>query len=145
MRQHEFADASVAAVFKSWPQPIRSRLLELRHLIFDVARQTPGVGKLQEALRWGQPSYLTTESGSGSTIRLGPVKNEPARYALYFHCQSGLVENFGELYPGEFTFAGNRSIIFNLDDKLSLEPLRHCICLALTHHLRKGAIKTRRR
>jgi len=39
-------------------------------MIFDVAKKTPGVGKLEEDLRWGQPSYLTLETGSGSTIRI---------------------------------------------------------------------------
>jgi hypothetical protein len=34
-------------------------------MIFDVARQTKGVGKLQETLKWGEPAYVTAESGSG--------------------------------------------------------------------------------
>ena len=65
-----FADPAVAAVFDAYPRPLRSKLLALRRLILDTARTTKGVGALQETLKWGQPSYLTPETKSGSTIRM---------------------------------------------------------------------------
>ena len=123
--------------FNTYPKPVRDRLLALRTMIFDVAKKTPGVGKLEEALRWGQPSYLTPETGSGSTIRIDQIKNEPDKYAMYFICTSGLVEDFRELYKGEMKFVGNRSIVFDAGDRLPEATLRHCISLALTYHLRK--------
>ena len=52
-----------------------------------------GVGPLTETLKWGQPSYLTQESGSGSTVRIDRLKKGDG-YAIYFHCQSGLVDEF---------------------------------------------------
>lgn len=123
--------------FSSYPKPVRDRLLALRKMIFDVAKKTPGVGKLEEALRWGQPSYLTPETGSGSTIRIDQIRNEPGKYAMYFICTSGLIEDFRELYRDEMNFMGNRSIVFGIDDRLPEAALRHCISLALTYHLRK--------
>jgi hypothetical protein len=60
---------AVDAVFSSYPKPIKTRLLALRRLILDTARNTKGVGALEETLKWGQPSYLTPETKSGSTIR----------------------------------------------------------------------------
>jgi hypothetical protein len=36
-------------------------LLVLREVIFDTVSEIEGVGKLEEALRWGEPSYLTKE------------------------------------------------------------------------------------
>jgi len=87
------------AVFSAYPKPVKAKLLALRRLIFDTAKTTGGVGALEEALKWGQPSYLTTESKSGSTIRIDQVKAEAGRYAVYFHCQTDLVETFRELYP----------------------------------------------
>jgi len=57
----------------------------------------------------GQPSYLTAESKSGSTIRIDQVKAEAGQYAVYFHCQTDLVETFRELYP-ELSYSGNRAI-----------------------------------
>jgi len=123
--------------FSAFPKPVRQKLLVLRQMIFDVAKKTPGVGELEEALRWGQPSYLTRETGSGSTIRIDQIKKEPDKYAMYFICTSGLVEGFKELYKGQMKFEGNRSIVFSAGDRLPEAALRHCISLALTYHLRK--------
>ncbi|MBT1512165.1 DUF1801 domain-containing protein [Bradyrhizobium sp. SRL28] len=129
-------NAAVDAVFGAYPSPVKARLAALRRLIFDTAESTEGVGALEETLKWGQPSYLTAESKSGSTIRIDQVKAEAGRYAVYFHCQTDLVETFRELYP-ELSYGGNRSILLDAGEKLPEKALRHCIALALTYHLRK--------
>jgi hypothetical protein len=123
--------------FSAYPKPVRQKLLALRQMIFDVAKKTPGVGKLEEALRWGQPSYITLETGSGSTIRIDHIRNKPGKYAMYFICTSGLIEGFKELYKDDMKFVGNRSIVFDVEDRLPEAALRHCISLALTYHSRK--------
>jgi hypothetical protein len=123
--------------FSTYPKPVREKLLALRQMIFDVAKSTPGMGKIEETLRWGQPSYITPETGSGSAIRIDQIRSEPTKYAMYFICTSGLIDDFKELYRGKMTFEGNRSIVFDMADRLPEEPLRHCISLALTFHLRK--------
>ena len=127
---------AVEAVFSAYPKPVKAKLLALRRLIFDTAKATKGVGPLEEALKWGQPSYLTSESKSGSTIRIDQVKAEAGRYAVYFHCQTNLVETFRELYP-ELRYEGNRAILLDAGDKLPEAELRHCVGLALTYHLNK--------
>lgn len=131
------ANSAVAQMFESYPPSLRTKLKTLRALILDVAATTPDVGAIDETLKWGQPSYLTTESGSGSTIRIDRVKSATPQYAMYFHCQTDLVETFRELYPDGFSFEGNRAIIFDAADKLPEKELRHCVGLALTYHLRK--------
>jgi hypothetical protein len=128
--------AAVDAVFGAYPRPVQAKLRALRRLIFDTAKTTKGVGALEEALKWGQPSYLTTESKSGSTVRIDQLKKEAGGYAVYFHCQTDLVETFRELYP-ELRYGGNRSILLNAGEKLPEAALRHCIALALTYHARK--------
>jgi Domain of unknown function (DU1801) len=128
------SDAAVAAVFESYPPRIRAKLKALRRLILDTARATDGVGAIKEALRWGQPSYLTTETGSGSTIRIDRVKSAPDQVAVYFHCQTDLVAGFRERYPA-LTYGGNRSILLDATKPLPEAELRHCIALALTYHL----------
>jgi hypothetical protein len=135
-----FSDPAVDAVFRAYPGPVRTRLLALRRLILDTAKVTAGVGALQETLKWGQPSYLTTETRSGSTIRIDQVKSAGNRYAIYFHCQTNLVETFRELYPTELSFGGNRSILLNAEDELPQLALRHCVALALTYHLNKRKV-----
>jgi hypothetical protein len=131
------SDPTVDAVFDAYPKPLKAKLLALRHLIFDTAKATKGVGALQETLKWGQPSYLTPETKSGSTIRIDQVKSTAGQYAMYFHCQTDLVETFRELYPREFNYGGNRSILLNAQDKIPEAALRHCVALALTYHLNK--------
>ena len=111
--------------------------MTLRQLIFDTAAEIEGVGKLEETLKWGQPSYLTTESKSGSTIRIDQIKSKPDQYAMYVHCQTSLVSNYRELFPGLLNFEGKRGLIFSQDENLPEDVLGHCIGLALTYHLNK--------
>jgi hypothetical protein len=130
------ADRVVEAVFEAYPRPVKARLTALRRLIFDTAKATKGVGALEETLKWGQPSYLTPESRSGSTIRIDHVKSAPGQYAVYFHCQTNLVKTCRELYP-ELQFSGNRAILLDVSEALPEAKLRHCVALALTYHLNK--------
>jgi hypothetical protein len=130
------ARSAVPAMFASYPKPVKAKLLALRKLILDIAKTTKGVGAIEEALKWGQPSYLTTESKSGSTIRIDQVKAVPGQYAVYFHCQTNLVETFRELYP-DLEYSGNRAILLDAADRLPEAELRHCVGLALTYHLGK--------
>ena len=133
----EFTDAAVKAIFSAYPKPLKTKLLALRRLIFDVARTTQGIGTLEETLKWGQPSYLTPETGSGTTVRIDQVKSTAGQYAVYFHCQTDLVETFRGLYPTELNYGGNRSILLSAADDVPEAALRHCIGLALTYHLNK--------
>jgi hypothetical protein len=129
----KFDDPKVAAVFAAYPLQTRRKLMQLRQLIFDVAAQTTGVGALEETLKWGQPSYLTTLSGSGTTIRIDRLKSSGG-FAMFVHCQTMLVDTFREIYRGALRFEGNRSIVFDENDKFPREEVAHCIMLALTYH-----------
>ena len=133
----DFSDSAVDAIFSAYPKPVKAKLLALRRLIFDTANATKGVGRLEETLKWGQPSYLTAETKSGSTIRIDQVKSAANQYALYFHCQTSLVETFRELYPTDMRYGGNRSILLDAEEGLPEAALRHCVALALTYHLNK--------
>src|ERR1700688_4252728 len=132
-----FSDPAVPAVFNAYATPLKAKLKALRRLIFETARTTKGVGALLETLKWGQPSYLTPETKSGSTIRIDQVKSAAGQYAVYFHCQTDLVETFRELYPTQLRFGGNRSLLLNAKAELPRAELRHCVALALTYHLNK--------
>ena len=137
-RMRRFSDPKVASLFKAYPPAARARLMALRDLVLDTAARTTGVGRLAETLKWGQPSYLTEETGSGTTVRIDRLKSDDG-YAIYFHCQSGLVGQFRELYPDTFTYEGQRAMHFAAKDRLPVRELSHCVALALTHHLRKKA------
>ncbi len=127
----------VAAVFAAYPPSVRPKLESLRGLILATAAETEGVGAISETLKWDQPSYLTAQSKSGSTIRIDRVKGDENSYALYVHCQTNLIETFRELYPEAFCYEGKRAIVFGAETVIDEAALRHCIALALTYHLRK--------
>ena len=133
------ANRQVAAVFDGYPAKLRNRLLRLRQLVLDTAAATEGVGQLEETLKWGEPAYLTAQSKSGSTIRIDRLKSDDSRYAMYFNCNTSLVDTFRTLFPSGLDFQGNRAIVFDVDDELPLDDLSLCIAMALTYH-RSGKI-----
>ena len=136
---HPIKPPDIAAVFASYPEPIRGKLLDLRALIFDVAAHTAGVGALDESLKWGEPAYITAASKSGSTIRIAWKKAKPTQYAMYFNCQTTLVDSFKTMFPTVFTVEGNRALVFSEHDEVPVEALRICIAMALTYQSNKRA------
>jgi Domain of unknown function (DU1801) len=132
------SDPAVQAVFDSYQPDLRNQLLALRQLILDTAAQTEGVGTLQETLKWGEPAYVTAQSKSGSTVRIDRKKQQSS-YAIYFNCNTTLVDSFRSLFPHSFTFEGNRALVFDMSDLLPKEELGFCIAMALTYHLKKHA------
>lgn len=129
--------SEVAQAFAAYPSEIRARLMDLRAMIFRVAHGRPEIGPLTEALRWGEPAYITQATRSGTTIRLGCTKQEPAKCALFVNCRTNLIDTYRSLYPGEFTFQGNRAILLDISQDWPMDALEHCIGLALTYHIKK--------
>lgn len=136
-RKSKINDPDVAAVFKTYPPKIRTKLMFLRELIFDTANQIEEVGELEETLKWGEPSYLTSKTKSGSTVRIAWKESQKDYYSIFFKCTANLVPAFREKYPNRFNFGGNRSIDFHINDKVPVKELKRCIALALTYHLNK--------
>ena len=128
-----FADPNVETIFAAFPGETLSGLMVLRELIFNTARKTNGVGKLHETLKWNQPAYLTPETKSGSTIRLGLPKE--GGFALYTHCQTTIISDFRHIFPDDFTYEGNRAIRFMSADEIPDGPLEMLIRSALTYHI----------
>lgn len=128
-------NAEVVKVFSNYPGHMHQKLMFLRQLILQTASDNEDVSPVTETLKWGKPSYLTK---SGSTIRVGWKESKPNQYVMYFHCKTKLVDTFKELYWDQFKFEGNRAIVFNEDDSIPVNELKHCISLSLTYHLRKN-------
>lgn len=124
---------AVQAVFDSYPPALRKKLLMLRQLILDTAASTQGVGEIEETLKWGEPAYVTTQTKSGSTVRIDRKKDQD-RYAIYFNCNTTLVDTFRSMFPHTFEFEGNRALVFGLKDALPAKELAFCIAMALTYH-----------
>lgn len=124
---------AVAARFAAYPPAVRTRLEDLRKLVLEVAAATPGVGRIEETLKWGQPSYLTPETGSGTTVRIDAYPGGGT--AIFVNCQTDLIETYKSHYPS-LGYEGVRAIVLP-DGPLPADALRHCIGLALTYHARK--------
>lgn len=137
MTNRRFRDKAVKAAYQSMPPPQRQLALQLREIVFNTAAQIPAVGPLNEVLRWQQPSYLTSKTGSGSTVRIDAVKGSKSEIALYFHCQTGLLDEFRQLYASQLHFSGQRAIVFDINENLTEKSISHCIALALTYHNRR--------
>lgn len=134
MVDDKFEDPDVERAFAAFPAAERQGLLALRRLIFEVAASTAGVGPLQEALKWGQPAYLTPKTKSGSTIRLGLPKS--GGFALYTHCQTSLISDFQAIFPDDFAYEGNRAVHFRDSAGLETDKIALLIRNALTYHQR---------
>jgi hypothetical protein len=128
---------AVAEVFSGYPVKLRQRLLSLRRLILDTAAATPGVGRIEETLKWNEPAYLTSESKSGSTIRIHRKSSSDAKYSMYFNCNTSLVDTFRTLFPKSFRYQGNREIEFDVAERVPVNDLKICVAMALTYHLNK--------
>ncbi len=130
-----FPDPSIERAFAAFPEPQRRGLLRLRELIYETAAETPGVGRVEEVLKWRQPAYLTPETKSGSTIRLGLSKQ--GGFAIYVHCQTTILSDVQAVFPDSLTYEGNRAVHFVPGHDLQLEEIRLLVVRALTYHLRK--------
>jgi len=128
--------ATVRNVFEQYPDATRQQLAALRETIYEVAARTEGVGPLEETLKWGQVSYLTPQTRSGTTIRIDAAPDNTEQVAMFCHCQTTLIDTFRSRYGDLFEYEGTRSIRFTMNDAPA-DALEDCIALALTYHLRK--------
>jgi hypothetical protein len=124
-------DPQFESVFSNYPDIARKKILNLRRLVRDVAREVEGITYLEETLKWGEPSFLVKK---GSTVRMDWKKNKPDQYAIYFKCTSKLVTTFKSVYGDLFEFEGDRAIVFKMDDTVPEVELKNCIKAALTYH-----------
>ncbi|WP_170372949.1 DUF1801 domain-containing protein [Ruegeria arenilitoris] len=124
-----FDDPKVASAYEAFATDTKSGALALRDLVFATAQELQPAVLVTEALRWGQPAYL---SPKGTTIRLGG--HTSARFALFVHCQTRLIGEFTSAFPDADRIEGNRAILF--DGIEQIDPVRHewLIARALTYH-----------
>ncbi len=128
----------VARAFASYPDEIREELLNLRRLILETAEETPGVGTVEESLKWGQPSYRPSEPKIGSSVRIAPTpKDDRYDFAMFFICHTNLVSDFKALFGDTFAYDGERALLFRVGDPVPRNAVAQCVEMALTYHLTK--------
>ncbi len=118
-RQSSITSPEVAAAFRTYDDDVHRELLFLRQLILATAAETDGVGPIEETLKWGQPSYLTSETRSGSTIRIAPTGPRSTHdYAMFLICNTNLVEDFRSSFGDVFTYDGRRALVFSVGESI---------------------------
>lgn len=89
--QWPFDSNEVEEIISGYPDKVQPLMLALRELIFETAEEVGVMEKLEETLKWGEPSYVCP---TGSTFRIDWKKETPEYYWMFFHCQSLLVPTF---------------------------------------------------
>lgn len=136
-RKIQFNKPEVAVIFAEYPESILNKLLELREMIFDTAKQNPEIGPIEETLKWGQPSYLPSKTHSGTTIRIDKIKHTENEYAIYVPCSTTLLGDFKKKFGSKFSYEKNRAIHFTTDEELPKKEIKMLITMAFTYHLNK--------
>ena len=126
--------SEINSVLSGYPDAQRTRLEQLRDLVHITADNIEEITELEESLKWGQPSFTAKPKGLGSSVR---IDKRGEGVSVYFICNTGLVDQFREIYPGKFNYIGNREIHFAQDDHVNEDELSHCIAMALTYHKNK--------
>ena len=129
-----FQNQAVADRFKAYPMEVQPQMLALRELVLQTAATTPKAGDIEETLKWGEPAYVC-KNKAGSTVRMDWKPKSPANYALYFNCQTRLVENVRQMFPHDFQFEGNRALVLQLDQRLPQDAVAFCVAAALTYFI----------
>lgn len=125
----------VDIIFANYPDFVRDKMEFLRTLVLETAQEINEINRLEETLKWGEPSFVTK---NGSTLRMDWKEKTPNQYALYFQCSSRLVDTFRLVFDQAFQYEGNRAIVFQLNQNIPLPELKSCIKATLTYHKVKG-------
>lgn len=122
-------NSAVATTFNDYPTEYQKPLLQIRELILNVAAQVSTNETVLESLKWNQPSYTIKNA---SPIRIGRFEED--KIAIFFHCQTTLVETFREMFSNELEFSKNRAIVLDPKKELPINEISICIQIALTYH-----------
>jgi hypothetical protein len=68
------SNPEVKLVFDTYPEKVKTKLLNLRIIILETATELEEIESLEETLKWGEPSYI---SKTGSTIRIDWKEKKP--------------------------------------------------------------------
>ncbi|WP_088808593.1 MULTISPECIES: DUF1801 domain-containing protein [Listeria] len=123
---------SVKEKYATYTPLEQAKLLEIRSILFEVAALVDGDAVLEEDLKWGQPSYALK---GGTPIRLDTFSD--GQVAMFFHCQTNLIENFRTIFGNELYFSGNRAIVFDISKSLPEKAIQFCAEAAFTYHKKK--------
>lgn len=127
----------VNQTYDSYPSEARTKLLRLRELLLKTATNIPEVGPIEETLKWDQPSYLTSKTKTGSTIRFGWSAKSPSFVSVFFNCKTTIIDTCRDKFPNELEYVGNREVRIPLNETISEDAISQCFAIALMYHKNK--------
>lgn len=120
---------NVAGVIADWPAQAKTAFAAIRAQIL-AADDAP----LTETLKWGEPAYLPSQSGRGSTLRLAWSAKRPDEIGLFVNCKTTLAATMQDIYPDAFRYEGERALYLKLDAPLPSQAISHCATLTFNYH-----------
>jgi hypothetical protein len=127
----------VQQAFAAYTGQAQTGMHHLRRLIFTTASAHPQIGRVVEDLRWGQPAYLTPDTGAACSLRIGPRRD--GGFALFVHCKTPLIADFLAGPGAGQRTEGTRAVLFQTMADIADDPITLLIAGALTYHQRKTA------
>ena len=131
----KFSEPEVKRAFEALPSSHKTHAYQLRDLVWQVADGMDLGCEFVETLKWGVPSYLPDKPRVGSTLRIGQFDEE--HIALYFNCQTMLVENFRSMFGDDVEFSKNRAVLFKVSEPLPESIIQTCASITFRYHLDK--------
>ena len=128
-----FCDQQVSTFFDLLDAESRRSLMEIRSLIFAEAASLPDPADVEESLKWGEPSYRLAGRNRGKAVRINRHKSGMGKIALFFHCRTGLVEQFREQLGDSVAFEGNRAVVLQGGPLLDTGIVRHLVHQAFSY------------
>ena len=52
------SNPKVEEKFNTYPKKVKVKMLALRKLVLETAKEIDGLTEIEETLKWGEPSYL---------------------------------------------------------------------------------------
>ncbi len=129
---------AVLEKINDYPQKVKEKLLSIRALILNEAESSSEIGELEETLKWGEPSYLTNKSKSGTTIRIDWKEKNSDEVGFFVNCKTTLLDQYRSMFPDVFRYEGERAVWIQLNKPLPEFEIRECIRMALRYHLDKN-------
>lgn len=134
---HDDLPVAVSRTYAEFLPLAQQNILTLRTWVLAEAARDDRVGKIEEALKWGQPSFVVSKPRSGTTLRLAQMLKSPTYdFGLFVPCQTSLIETCRDMFGDVFNYDGNRGLLFANGGTLPESELRHFIALALTYYVK---------
>ncbi|MGJ8625409.1 MAG: hypothetical protein ACSHXB_00505 [Sulfitobacter sp.] len=132
----EKAPSPLRARISDWPEAAQHAILHCRTMFHDIATKAD-VGALDEALKWGQPSWRPVKPRTGSTLRMDWNPKFPNQMSLFVDCKTDLAARMQDLYPDLPANDGQRHLAISLDAPLPEQALAHLADMTFTYHRSK--------